>query len=73
MSDFDICVSAKQDIDRLLAVAVRESSAARVVRLGRRYDHYAQAYRAERSNWPGQGEDVEEDLPAFKQFVNNVC
>jgi len=33
----------------------------------------AQAYRAERSNWPGQGEDVEEDLPAFKQFVNNVA
>ena len=28
-----------------------------------------QAYRAERSRWPGQSDDVEADVPVLKQFV----
>merc|ERR1712087_172647 len=33
----------------------------------------AQAYRAERSHWPGsEGVESEADVPVFKQFVNEV-
>ena len=29
----------------------------------------AHAFRAERSSWPGEGDDVDADVPVLKQFV----